>query len=187
MLEDKFIKEGIKMNILKSGKQWPIGIALAITAVAGLCVWTIRVTSSASIQESDAYMTSYQDADARANDIIKARIAFDKKYRLKYVTQKLNENGCDVKYSLTTLDGKPVAAATMLLAISRPETQIYDKKIKNPSFENGLYTFKDVKFPKVGAWNLLLKVNVGKNYCFYDIKTDTRITHDRSIKEASAY
>ena len=175
------------MSIIKSGKLWPIGVALAITGVAGLCVWTVKVTSSANIQESDAYMTNYQDADARANDFIKARIAFDKKYKLKYVTEKLNENGVDVKYSLTTLDGKPVENATMILAISRPDTHSYDKKIKNPVVENGLYVFKDVKFPKTGAWNLLLKVNVGDDYRFYDVKTDTRITHDRSIKEASSY
>ena len=175
------------MKIFESGKLWPIGIALAITAVAGFCVWTVKVTSSASIQESDAYMTNYQDTDANINTFINARIAFDKKYKIKYLTEKLDEKGCDVTYSLTTLDGKPVSNATIVLAISRPDTHSYDKKMKNPVFENGLYVFKDVKFPKTGAWNLLLKVNVGKNYRFYDIKTDTRITHDRSIKEASAY
>ena len=175
------------MTIFESGKLWPLGVAAAITAVFGFCVWTVKVTSSANIQESDAYMTSYQDADAKANDFIKARIAFDKKYKLKYVTEKLDENGVDVKYSLTTKDGKPVENATMILAISRPDTHKYDEKIANPVFENGLYVFKDVKFPKTGAWNLLLKVNAGKETRFYDIKTDTRITHDRSIKEASAY
>ncbi len=175
------------MKIIKSGKLWPYGIALAIMGVFLLGVWTIMVTSSANIQESDAYMTNYQDADAKANDLIEARIAFDKKYKLKYVTQKIDENGCDVKYSLTTLDGKPVEEATMLLAVSRPDTHSYDESIKNPAFENGLYVFKDVKFPKTGAWNLLLKVDVGDNHRFYEIKTDTRITHDRSIKEASTY
>ena len=175
------------MKLLESGKLWPIGIALGITAVAGFCVWTIKVTSSASIQESDAYMTSYQDTDANINTFINARIAFDKKYKLKYLTEKINEKGCDVTYSLTTLDAKPVKNAKMLLAISRPEIQTYDKKIKNPTFENGLYVFKDVKFPKTGAWNLLLKVDVGDKHRFYDIKTDTRITHDRSVKEASTY
>jgi len=175
------------MKILESGKLWPIGIALAITAVAGMCVWTVKVTSKADIQESDAYMTNYQTADAKANDYIKAKIAFDKKYKLKYITEQLKADGCDIKYLLTTKDGKPVKDAKMILAISRPETQIYDKKMENPLFENGVYLFKDVKFPKVGAWNLLLKVSVGKDYCFYDIKTDTRIRHDRSIKEASAY
>jgi len=175
------------MKILESGKLWPIGIALAITGVAGFCVWTVSVTSKASIQESDAYMTSYQTADAKINDYIKAKIAFDKQYKLKYLTKKLTENGCDIKYSLTTLDGKPVKDATMFLAISRPETQVYDKKMKNPTYENGVYIFKDVKFPKKGVWNLLLKVNVGKNYCFYEIKADTRAKHKIKLKAASSY
>ncbi len=175
------------MKLFESGKLWPVGIALAITAVAGLCVWTVNVTSKASIQESDAYMTSYQTADAKINDFIKAKIAFNKKYKLKYITERLNTSGCDVIYSLTTLDGKPVKNATMLLAISRPEIQIYDKKLKNPVFEDGLYVFKDVKFPKAGAWTLLLKVNVGKNYRFYEVKADTRVNHKIRLKEASTY
>ena len=175
------------MKILESGKLWPIGIALAITGVAGFCVWTVNVTSKASIQESDAYMTSYQTADANINDYIKAKIAFDKKYKLRYITEQLNVSGCDVIYSLTTLDGKPVKNAKMILAISRPETQIYDKKLKNPVFEDGIYVFKDVKFPKVGVWNLLLKATVGKNYRFYEIKADTRPKHKIKLKEATAY
>jgi len=175
------------MKILESGKLWPIGITLAITAVAGMCVWTVKVTSRANIQESDAYMTNYQTADAKINDYIKAKIAFDKKYKLRYITEKLNVSGCDVIYSLTTLDGKPVKNAKMILAISRPETQIYDKKLKNPVFEDGIYVFKDVKFPKVGVWNLLLKTTVGKNYRFYEIKTDTRPKHKIKLKEATAY
>ena len=175
------------MKLLESGKLWPIGIALGITAVAGFCVWTVKVTSTASIQESDAYMTSYQNADANINDFINAKISFNKKYKLKCITEKLNVNGCDIIYSLTTLDGKPVKNATMMLAISRPETQIYDKKIKNPDFENGLYVFKDMKFPKAGAWTLLLKVNVGKNYRFYETKADTRVNHKIKLKEASTY
>jgi len=175
------------MKILESGKLWPIGIALAITAVAGLAVWTVNVTSKASIQESDAYMTSYQTADAKINDYIKAKIAFDKKYKLKYMTRNLDVNGTDIKYLLTTIDGKPVKNATVLLAISRPETQIYDKKLKNPTFENGVYVFKDVKFPRVGVWNLLLKVNIGKNHRFYEVKADTRIKHKIKLKAASSY
>ena len=175
------------MSILKSGKLWPPAIALAIAGVFGLGVWTIMVTEKADIQESDAYMTSYQNADAKANDLIKARIAFDKKYKLNYMTKKIDVNGSDVKYALTTLEGKPVKDATMVLAISRPETSKYDKKLTNPKFENNLYVFENVTFPIVGVWNLILKVNIGDNYRFYSIKTDTRITNDRSIREASTY
>ncbi|HIP15171.1 MAG TPA: hypothetical protein EYG74_06760 [Sulfurimonas autotrophica] len=175
------------MSIIKSGKLWPYAIALAITGVFGLGVWTIIETGKADIQPSDDYMTKYQDADARANDLIAARIAFDKKYKLKYDTQQLKEDGCDVKYVLTTLDAKPVAGAKMTLVISRPEVETYTKTLKAPLFENGEYVFKDIKFPKVGVWNLMLKVNVGSDSRFYNIKTDTRIKNDRSVQAASEY
>ncbi|QOP46502.1 FixH family protein [Sulfurimonas paralvinellae] len=175
------------MSIIKSGKLWPFAIALAITGVVGLGAWTIIETSKADIQPSDAYMTNYQDADANANKLIKSRIAFDKEYRLKYVTEQIKENGCDVKYALTTKDGKAVEGAKMVLEISRPEVETYTKKFDNPKFEENLYVFHDVKFPKTGVWNLMLKVDAGDKSRFYAIKTDTRIKNDRSIQEASQY
>jgi len=175
------------MNIIKSGKLWPYAIGLAITGVFGLGVWTIIETGKADIQPSDAYMTNYQDADANANKLIKSRIAFDKDYKLKYVSDKISQNGCDVKYALTTKDGKAVKGAKMLLEISRPEVETYTKKLDNPKFEENVYVFHDVKFPKVGVWNLVLKVDIGDKSRFYAIKTDTRITNDRSIQEASQY
>jgi len=175
------------MKIIESGKLWPYAIGLAITAVFCLGVWTIMETNKADIQPSDDYMKKYQDVDANANKLIKARIAFDKKYMLKYDTKQLKENGCDVKYKLTQIDGKPVSDATMVLVISRPEVDTYTKTLKNPIFENGEYLFKDIKFPKIGRWNLMLKVKVGNDSRFYAIKADTRILNDRSIQEASQY
>lgn len=175
------------MSIIKSGKLWPYAIGLAITGVFGLGIWTIIETDKADIQPSDAYMTNYQDADANANKLIKQRIAFDKEYRLKFVSDRISEDGSDVKYALTTKDGKAVKGAKMVLEISRPEVNTYTRTLTNPDFEEGLYVFHDVKFPKVGVWNLLLKVDVGDKSRFYAIKTDTRIINDRSIQEASQY
>lgn len=175
------------MSIIKSGKLWPYIIGLAITAVFFLGVWTIIETGKADIQPSDDYMTKYQKVDADANKLIKERIAFDKKYRLKYDTEQLKENGCDVKYKLTDKAGKPVSGATMVLEISRPEVATYTKTFKNPVLKDGEYVFEDIKFPKIGRWNLMLKVNVGNDSRFYTVKTDTRIKNDRSIQEASQY
>jgi nitrogen fixation protein FixH len=175
------------MSILKSGKLWPYAIGLAITGVFGLGVWTIMETGKADIQASDDYMTSYQDADANANKLIESRIAFDKDYKLKFATEQIKEDGGDVKYALTTKDGKAVEGAKMTLEISRPEVATYTKTFENPKFENGLYVFTDIKFPKTGVWNLLLKVDVNGKSRFYAIKTDTRIKNDRSIQEASQY
>jgi len=175
------------MKIFESGKLWPYAIALAITGVFFLGAWTIMETDKADIQLSNDYMTNYQNADADANNLIKSRIAFDKKYRLKYDTEQLKENGCDVKYKLINIDGKPVSDATMILVISRPEVATYTKTLKNSVFENGEYVFKDIKFPKIGRWNFMLKVKVGNDSRFYNVKTDTRIKNDRSVQVASEY
>lgn len=175
------------MSIIKSGKLWPYAIGMAITGVFGLGVWTIIETGKADIQPSDAYMTNYQDADANANKLIKQRIAFDKEYKLKFISDRITQEGSDVKYALTTKDGQAVAGANIVLEISRPEVNTYTKTLTNPEFEDGLYVFHNVKFPKVGVWNLLSKVDIGDKSRFYAIKTDTRITNDRSIQEASQY
>jgi hypothetical protein len=162
------------MKLLKSGKLWPYAIGGAISLVFSFAVITVIVTAKADIQKSDAYMTYYQDADENINDYINEKILFDKKYNIKFLPTILGKKGALVQYKVTDTMGNPVDNASMILAISRPETEIYNKTIKETTVKNGLYTFKDVTFPKVGLWNLILKVSVGKNSRFYNVKIDTR-------------
>ena len=158
-----------------NGRVWPYIIGGAITLVFGFCVATIVVTSKADIQESNAYMTYYQDADANANDYIEARIAFDKKYTVKYTTESIGGKEPKITYSVTDKDGNIVKNAKLILSISRPETHTFDQMIESATFENGNYVFEGAKFDKVGLWNLIAKVSVGDDYRFYNIKADTRI------------
>jgi len=158
-----------------SGKIWPYAIGASITLVFGFCVATVVVTSKANIQGSDAYMTYYQDADAQANELIKARIAFDKKYKIKYIADGISAKDSVIKYSITDLAGKPINDAKVILATSRPETDEYNQKVENATVENGIYSFKGVEFPKEGVWNLIVKASIGDNSRFYNVKADTRI------------
>ena len=162
-------------NKKSNGRAWPYILGGAITLVFGFCVATIVVTSKADIQESNTYMTYYQDADAKANDYITARIAFDKKYTIKYTTKSIEGKDPKITYRVTDKDGNIVKNAKLILSISRPETHIFDQTIKSASFENGNYVFRGAKFDKVGLWNLIAKVSVGDDYRFYNIKADTRI------------
>ena len=157
------------------GRAWPYIIGGAITLVFGFCVTTIVVTSKANIQSSDTYMTYYQEADANANDLIKAKIAFDKKYKIEYVGEGIKEKNAVVEYRVTDLNHNPVNDAKVILATSRPETSKYNQKLETNQVQNGVYTFSDLNFPKVGVWNLIAKVSVGKDYRFYNLKVDTRI------------
>jgi len=162
------------MSITKSGKLWPFAIGTAITLVFSFCVATVVVTSKAHIQPSDNYMTSYQDADVNANDYINAKIAFDKQYDVAYITESIGGEKPEIKYSVKDKAGNPVDNATIVIAISRPETTEFDQKLKNPKVQNGVYTFEGAKFPKAGIWNIIAKIQVGDNYRFYNIKADTR-------------
>ncbi len=157
-----------------SGRIWPYAIGLSITAVFGFCVATIVVTKSANVQESDAYMTHYQDADANANELIQAGIAFDKKYKIAFMSDGIGQPNPIIKYSVTDVNSNPVENAKILIATSRPETKEFDQKLENPTYENGVYIFNGAKFPKAGVWNIIAKVNVGDDTKFFNIKADTR-------------
>jgi len=164
------------MNIIESGKLWPYGVGIAITMVFGFCVTTVFVTSKADLQPSDAYMTNYQNADKNANELIKAKLAFDKKYDVAYITESIGDKNPVVKYKLTDKAGKPVNDAKIIIAISRPETEKYNTKLENPKVKDGVYSFESVQFPKAGIWNIMAKIQVGDNYRFLNIKADTRNT-----------
>jgi len=168
------------MKNTKSGKAWPYAIGIAITLVFGFCVATVIVTSKANIQTSDNYMTSYQEADAKANEYIQAKIAFDKKYDLAYTTKTISGENPVVEYTLKDTTGKPINSAEIVVQISRPETSEFDQKLQNPEVRDGVYRFKDAKFPKEGVWNIIAKVKVGEDYKFYNIKADTR--NDRAYE-----
>jgi len=161
-------------NKKSSGRVWPYAIGGAITLVFGFCVTTVIVTSKADLQLSDAYMTYYQDADANANKIIQARIAFDKKYKIEYVNNGIKQGKSEISYKVTDLNDHLVNDAKMILATSRSETSKLSKKYEIFKVENGIYTFSDLDFPKAGIWNLIAKVTIGDDYRFYNIKADTR-------------
>lgn len=163
-----------------SGRAWPIGIAISITMVFSFCVGTVVVTQSANIQESDAYMTHYQDADANVNKLIKAEIAFNKKYNIIFQTKGITQKDSLLTYSIRDTKGNAVNNAELILAISRPEMSDFNTELKNPTIENGIYQFSGVDFPKEGVWNLVLKVKVAKDYKFYNVKVDTR---NKKVKE----
>ena len=158
-----------------NGRVWPYAIGIAITLVFGFCVATVIVTSKADIQSSDAYMTNYQDADAKANEFIKAKLYFDKKYNIAYVTEAIGGDKPVIKYKLTDKAGNPVNNAEIIVSISRPETAKYNQKLSNPKVDNGIYSLEGAKFPKVGVYNIIAKIQVGDDYRFYNIKADTRI------------
>ncbi|RLA74545.1 MAG: hypothetical protein DRG78_21220 [Epsilonproteobacteria bacterium] len=155
-----------------NGRIWPYAISIMIIMVFSFCVATIVVTASANIQMSDMYMKSYQDADMDANKIIEAEIAFDKKYDFKYIADSLSVDDISIHITINDLKSNPINNAKLLLIMDR--TQESNKiTFDEPSVNQGVYSFKSVKLPQEGTWNLKVKVQVNNNYKYVNLKIDT--------------
>lgn len=162
---------------LSSGKIWPYAISLAIFGIFSACVASIVVTTQkAPVMLSDAYMMDYHQADAQANDIINAQIAFDKEYDMSYISQGLNSENTEIQYKLTDKNQNAINDATIKILVTRPHELQYNMEFENPSVVEGVYSFSDIKLPKEGRWNIIAKVEVGQKSGFYNIKADTRET-----------
>jgi len=159
---------------INSGKIWAYSIAGAIMLVFGFCVATVIITSTLPVENSDTNMMYYQQADANANKLIKAKIAFDKKYKIEYQTESINLESSVLKYRISDLDNNPVDTAKIKVIITRPNNHKFDQTLENPSFVDGTYVFDSVTLPVAGRWDIMAKVNVGELQRFYNVKADTR-------------
>ncbi len=164
-----------------NGKIWPYAISGSILLIFGACVATIIVASKLPVEKSDTYMMDYQSADAKANELIQEQIAFNKKYKIEYITDGLSQEKSILKYRVTDLDENPVNSAELKVVITRPNNHKHDQELLNPTVENGIYTFSAIKLPKPGRWDVMAKVNIDDLQRFYNVKADTR------AKEAFEY
>lgn len=157
-----------------NGRIWPYAIGISIILVFGACVATVVVANKLPVEKSDTYMMGYHEADAKANEIIEARIAFDKKYKVEYITDVLNPDGSVIKYRVTDMDSNPVNNAKIKVVVTRPNNHKHDQELSEAVVENGIYTFKTITLPKEGRWDIMAKVNVGDLQRFHNVKVDTR-------------
>lgn len=156
------------------GRVWPYAISISIILVFGACVGTIVVTSTMPVEKSDTYMMGYHEADAMANELIQAQIAFDKKYTVEYITDGLALDSSVLKYKITDNNNQAVNNAEFKTIITRPNNHKNDQELISPKVENGVYTFESVKLPLEGRWDIMAKINIGEDSRFFNVKADTR-------------
>lgn len=156
------------------GTKWPIIIAVSTVIVIGFGIATIKAAISNPVEMSDYGMQGYHTYDNNANDIINAKIAFDKKYTIAWQTSQIAENNTTVIYHVSDKEGNPVNDAKIEAVLTRPDTTKLDINLSNPAVNNGYYTFAPVSLPKAGRWDILAKVSVGADQRYYNIKADTR-------------
>lgn len=169
------MKEGKKMGITSNGKIWPYAISAAILIFFGAIVFSVTfIIKETPVEKSETYMMGYNHADIQANELIQARIDFNKKYKITYVTELLTQESTVLKYKVTALDGSDINDAKFLVRITRPDNQKHNQELRDPSIKNGVYTFKSVTLEKPGRWNVMAKVTIANEERFYNVKTDTR-------------
>ncbi|PHQ65937.1 MAG: hypothetical protein COB99_01130 [Sulfurimonas sp.] len=167
------MQEGRDLSKSK-GLIWPYAIGTSIVLVFGACVATVIIANTLPVEKSDTYMMGYHEADAMANELIKARIAFDKKYRVAYLTDSLSLESSVIKYKVTDLNSQAVDNAKLEVIVTRPNNHKHDQTLKSSTYENGVYTFPSIKLPVEGRWDIMAKVSVGDLQRFYNVKADTR-------------
>lgn len=156
------------------GKKWPWIVVGSILGVVGLSYWTVKIALNNPVQMSDLDMQDYHHFEHDANANIKAKIAFNKKYDVEYVTENFKTDGATIRFKVTTKEGDPVTTADISLRITRPGTHEFDRDLNVSEQSNGVYTFETVTLPKEGRWDILSKFTVGENFRYLNLKADTR-------------
>lgn len=156
------------------GTKWPIIIAVSTVIVIIFGVLTIKAAINNPVEMSDYGMQNYHEYDRDANDIIEAKIAFDQKYSIAFLTSQITEKGSVIEYQITDKAGKAVNNASLNVILTRPDMNKYDINLSNPTVSEGKYTFAPVDLPKVGRWDIMAKVSVGTDQRYYNLKADTR-------------
>lgn len=156
------------------GTKWPIIIALSIVGVIGASVATIKVAINNPVEMSEYGMQNYHEYDRDANDIIEAKIAFDKKFTIAFLTPQIAEKGSVLEYQIRDKEGKAVNNASVEVILTRPDLKKYDINLSNPTVSEGKYTFTTVDLPKAGRWDIMAKISIGADQRYYNLKADTR-------------
>ncbi len=160
---------------------WPYAIGISIALVFGACIATIFITSQRPVEKSDTYMMGYHEADAKANELLQARIDFDKEYKVEYVTDGLNLKSTIIKYKITNLDLVAIQNAKIQVVVTRPNNHKHDQTLTSSTLIDGVYTFEAIELPVEGRWDIMAKISVGDKQRYFNVKADTR------AKEAFEY
>lgn len=156
------------------GKKWPIIIVGSILGIVVASVATVMVAVDNPVEMSDLGMQGYHQYDTNINEIIAAKIEFDKAYDVAYIGKQLDPSGAVLVYKVSDKSGLPVNDATINVMVTRPNSHAHDIALENPMVHDGVYTFKSVALPKEGRWDIMANVAVGDKQRYYNLKADTR-------------
>ena len=162
------------MSKKSNGKIWPYAIGISIFLVFLAAIATVIIANKLPVENSDTYMMGYHEADAKANELITAKINFDKKYKLKFLSDSLHVENSTIAYKVTDKNNNDINNAKIVIVVTRPNQHKFDQELTTPTVKNGIYTFSNIKLQVQGRWDIMAKVIIGQEQRFYNVKMDTR-------------
>lgn len=151
---------------------WPHAIVGSILGIVFACGWTIKIALDNPVEMDTFYMEKYQKVDENINEIMALQEKFNAKFDLAYSTENftMGQNSISIKL-IDKQSGQVVENASVMLLLSRPETNKDNKQMSPSKVENGNYIFDTIEVQKLGRWQILTKITVGefKGYSKYEV------------------
>jgi len=157
-----------------SGTKWPYLIGGSIVLIIIASVMTVIFALDHPVQLSNDAMQNYHDVDKNMNEIIRAKIAFDKVYDIKLSSDIADLKNANISYLITDKNGAAVNNAEIKLLVTHPFILEFDKEYIALSADNGHYKFENIEIAKEGRWNYIAFIKVGENERYHNVKADTR-------------
>ena len=162
------------MSKKSDGKIWPYAIVISILLIVVASGMTIYVALNHPVEMSNSNMQDYHHYDKHANEFIASKIAFNKNYKIAYISEKFDLNDAVIVYKVTDLSGAVVNNAKIDIVLTRPDNTDSDIVLNNQIVENGIYTFNAGTLPLEGRWDIMAHVVVDEYERYYNLKADTR-------------
>jgi hypothetical protein len=150
---------------------WPSAIILMIFGAIIAGYKSISLAIENPVEQSSIFLEGYHQTDKNINQILEDKLAFDDKYQLDISKLKFEKNSISGKIELLKKDDFNFVNADFELLLTRPETTVFDEKIK---------TNDEVNFdlPKEGRWIIHLKVLRKNNTGYFSFEFNTAKPND---------
>ncbi len=149
-------------NVKSERNYYPHAVVGMILGMVVACGWMIKIATDNPVEMDTYYMEKYQKVDHTINEILELQEKFNTQFNLDYSTEKFSIGSNSVTLTLTDKSGAPINNATVIMMLSRPDTNKENKTFKATQVENGRYTFGPFEINRPGRWQILSKIEVGE-------------------------
>ena len=125
------------------------------------CGYTIKIAIDNPVEMDTSYMQKYQQVDQNINQLLELQEKFSAQFDLGYSTETFVMGQNTLTLKLTNKKGEAINNASIVMMLSRPDSNKDNKEFKPTSINNGEYTFGPFDISKPGRWQILSKIEVG--------------------------